>query len=71
MATDELEDLVKDRLMHHVLESRSIKIMYDKWVVGNVSWYNQKLERYRIVFNDGTEDYISLNDIDGTNIILL
>ena len=69
--TGVLEDLIKDRLFHHALESRHVKIMYDKWHIGIITWYNSKLDKYRVVVDDKSEDYISIDDINEADTVLL
>ena len=38
---------------------------------GTITWYNQPMEKLRVMFDDETEDYISVDDIDGVEINLL
>ena len=39
--------------------------------VGVVSWYNKKLDEYRILFDDNSEDYLKLDDFNGVDVLLL
>ena len=41
------------------------------WFIGTVSWYNSQLGKLRIVFEDGSDDYIQPDEIDGIEIIML
>ena len=45
-----------DRIYKHPLKSCKLKILYQKWYVGLITWYNKTLDEYRIAFDDGTED---------------
>ena len=60
-----------DRIYKHPLKNRRIKILYQQWAIGRISWYNKKLDEYRVEFEDGTEDYINLDDVNGAEMILL
>ena len=66
-----MEHLVEDRREDHVLESRFLSVKYDEWYLGTITWYNERLAKYRVVFHDGTEDYIGMEEIDGENIVLI
>ena len=39
--------------------------------IGKITWYNKKFNEYRVEFEDGTDDYINLDDVNGVEIILL
>ena len=43
-------------------KKQKIKVLYQEWHIGKITWYNNVLEEYRLEFNDGTDDYINLND---------
>ena len=30
--------------------------------IGKITWYNKKFNEYRVEFEDGTDDYINLDD---------
>ena len=60
-----------DRIYKHPLKNRRIKILYQEWAIGRISWYNKKLDEYQVEFEDGTADYINLDDVNGTEMILL
>ena len=34
-------------------------------------YYNTKLEEHKVMFEDGSIDYISKSDIDGVDVILI
>ena len=63
-------DLPKDRDYQNVLVKRKIRAPYNEWHTGTITWYNKINDKYRIQFKDGSEDYISLDDIDGVEVIL-
>ena len=46
-------------------------MFFDKWEIGKITWYNKTFNEYRVEFDDGTEDYVNLDDVDGVEIILL
>ena len=46
-------------------------LKYQERVIGRISWYNNNLDEYRVKFEDGTEDYINLDDENGIEMILL
>ena len=59
-----LDDFAKDRIIHHALEARSVRLLYTTWIVGKITWYNS-------IFPDNSEDYIRMDDIDGNSIIFV
>ena len=38
---------------------------------GEINYFNKSLEEYRVSYEDDTEDYISLEDVDGVEVQLL
>ena len=56
-------DDVKDMVYQHPLKNRKLKVLYQEWHIGKITWYNNVLEEYRVEFNDATDDYINLNDV--------
>ena len=60
-----------DRIYKRPLKNRRVKILYQEWAIERISWYNKKLDEYRVEFEDGTEDYINLDDMNGIEMILL
>ena len=42
--------------------------MYENW---EIAWYNKKFNEYRVEFEDGSDDYINLDHVDGVDIIIL
>ena len=65
-------DVVKDRVYKHPLKNLKLKVLYQNWHVGTITWYNKVWTSiYRIEYEDGTDDYINLDYVDGIEIILL
>ena len=64
-----------DREKDHIVDSfvgRKIKALYENgWFVGKINYYNKLLEEYYVLYEDDTEDYISLDDSDGVEVQLL
>lgn len=67
-----LEDNVKDRDMNDPLVGKKVKALYENgWFVGDIIHYNTALEEYKVVYPDDTSDYITKNDFDGVQVILI
>ena len=64
-------DLENDRIRTHPLKNRKLKILYDKWEIGKITCYDKKFNEYRVKFEDGTDDHINLDDVNGVEVILL
>ena len=64
-----------DREEDHIVDSfvgLKIKALYKNgWFVGKINYYNKLPEEYYVLYEDDTEDYISLDDIDGVELQLL
>ena len=58
------------RIYKYPFKNRRVKILYQESAIGRISWYNKKLDAYRVEFADGTEDCINLDDVSGTEMIL-
>ena len=41
------------------------------WHTGIVKYYNRKIDKYLLAFNDGSSDLISEGDIDGVEMLLV
>lgn len=68
---NERVDNVKDRIYEHAIINRKIRAFYDDWHTGKIMWYNTKLNEYRVMYEDSSEDYITLHDINGIDMILI
>ena len=64
-------DNVKDRIYDHVIINRKIRAFYDDWHTGEIMWYNTQLDEYRVLYEDSSEDFITLDDINGIDSILI
>ena len=60
-----------DRIYKHPLKNQRVKILYEEWAIGCILWYNKRLDEYRVEFQDGTENYINFDDVNGIEMILL
>ena len=63
-------DLAKDRIINHIMVNKHVTALYDDWHTGIITWYNTKLDEYRVVFPDKSEDYFKLDDFNGVDVIL-
>ena len=55
--------------MFSLKKNRKLKIMYENW---EITWYNKEFtNEYRVDFEDGSDDYIKLDDVDEVDIIIL
>ena len=70
-----MEERIDDensRLFDYENVGRKIKALYDSgWHIGEIKYYNVTLAEYKIDFEDGSVDYISLDEIDGIEILLI
>ena len=58
------------RDLNHNLVGREIKAIYGSgWYT--ISWFNNKMQKLRLAFEDGTDEYIFTEDIDGVEISLI
>ena len=65
-------DYESDCDLKHNLVGCKIKAIYDNgWYTGSISWFNNKLRKLRVAFEDGTDNYISTEDIDSAEISLI
>jgi len=68
---EERVDLAVDRTSDHPLVNRTVSVCYDDWHVGTITWYNKKLDECRVLFADKSEDYLTLDDFNGVDVILV
>ena len=40
-----------------------------KRIPGTITWFNKTLDKIRILYEDGIDDYIELDEVDGAEII--
>ena len=70
-ADEDLEaDRDLDRNIEHNLVGRKIKALYDNggWYTGRITLFNNEMEKLRVEYEDGTEDYIYESDIEVVEI---
>lgn len=61
-----------ERLQPKSQPSRKIKLLYGNGrFIGTITWFNSKIQKLCVVFEDDTDDYISNEDIDGVEISLI
>jgi hypothetical protein len=66
---DRIDD-ESDRDHDHAMVDRRIRALYaDVWYTGVVTWYNTKLNEFHLSFEDGSEDYINIDDVNGTDMM--
>ena len=66
------EEVFRD--LNHALVSRKLEVLYPDeggWFIGIVSWYNCRLGKLRVLFDDGTDDYIQPDEINDDDVKLL
>ena len=63
-------NLAKDRIINHIMVHKHVTALYDDWHTGIITWCNTKLNEYRVVFPDISEDYFESEDVNGVDVIL-
>ena len=59
-------------VFHHEIVGKQVKGLYENgWFIGKIQYFNRKLNEFKVVFEDDTIDYISKEDIDNIELILL
>ena len=65
-------DKAEERDFEHKNFGRNIKALYENgWHIGTIKYFCKDLIEYKIDYPDGSTDYISPNDIDGLEVILI
>ena len=68
----EWEDLEIDHSYDDKLCERKLKPLHDNaWFLRNIEYYNETMSKYRLIYSDGSEDFIKVEDIDGVEIMLI
>ena len=75
---EDLEELQIDeeeqRDFTHNLVGCTVRAFYGDeggWFQGKIMWYNTKMDKLRVYYEeDGSDDYITVEEIDGVDIIL-
>ena len=65
-------DKEEDRSTDDELCGRMLKVFYNNgWFVGEIEYFNNIANKYRVSYKDDTEDYIGIEEIDGIEVILM
>ena len=49
-----------------------MKVLYENgWQTGKINHYNDNIEKYHVLYDDGTEDYIGEDEIDMVEICVV
>ena len=58
--------------MNYSLVDGRIWALYNNdWFAGTIRWYNQTMEKSRVMLDEKNEDYISINDLNEVEINLI
>ena len=67
-----IEDREADRIFDHDAAGKRVKALYEHGrFLGDIMYFNTKFREYKVIFADGSIDYISKHDIDGMGIMLV
>ena len=67
----EFEDCENDRSEDEFCVCK-VKGLYENgWFPGTIQCFNEKMGKYRVLFNDDSEDFIGIKEIEGVEIVLL
>ena len=67
----ELEDCENDRTEDELC-GHKVKGLYENgWFTGTIQNFNEKMGRYRVLYDDDSEDYIGIKEIERVEIVLL
>ena len=66
----EFEDCENCRIEDELC-GRKVKGLYENgWFTGTIQYFNEKMGRYRVLYDDDSEDYIGIEEIKGVKIVL-
>ena len=69
---DMLEDKIQDRDFTDALVGKKVKASYENgWFIGDIKYFNTVIKEYKVAYPDKTSDYLTIDDFDGIQIILL
>jgi hypothetical protein len=62
-----------DRVYNVNFVGNKIRGLYEGsgWNTGTIKYYNYKLDKYSLVFDDGSDDLIREEDIDGVELFFV
>ena len=67
----EFEDCKNDQSEAELCEAK-VKGLYENgWFTGKIQYFNEKMGRYRVLYDDNSEDYIGVEEIEGVELVLL
>ena len=62
VSNDERVDEENDRGYDHIMVNGKIRALYGNgWYTGTIQWYKSKFDEYRVLFPDGSDEYIEMN----------
>ena len=65
-------DYEQDRDITHHFVGKEFRVCYDyDWFTGVATWFNVTMAKLRLESDDGSDDYIALDEINGIEIICL
>ena len=50
--------------------NKHVTALYYDWHTGIRTWYNTKLDEYRVVFTSKSEGHFKLDDFNGVDVLL-
>lgn len=72
IVVESIEDNPEDRSEDDELIGREIKALYENgWYKGEIRYFNSRIGKYKVRFNDGDEDFVGIDEIDGVEVVLL
>ena len=48
-----------------------MKHFYSDWFIRDMKYFSTTLEEYKVIYPDGTPDYIATDDFDGVQVVFL
>ena len=67
----EFEDCEND-WSENELCGRKVKGLYESgWFTKTIQYFSEKTGRYRVLYDDDSEDYMGIEEIEGVEIVLL
>ena len=47
---------LEGRILNNTLVNKTVCMVYDQWLIGTITWYNEKFHEYRVLFADKSKD---------------
>ena len=67
----EFEDCKNDQSEAELCEAKLKGLYENGWFTGKIQYFNEKMGRYRVLYDDNSEDYIGIEEIEGVELVLL